>query len=183
MATRDRRDGAPDQAEGEHLAAEYLGRTDRRDPEELDHAARPLAHERQRDEGDREVLQDQRHDGGAEVRDDTRFRGCLVGDLGAGRGGDDLRRDGGRVRLTGAHGIALTLRSGAFDDGAVDRTRETRCEEPRIVHRDRIDGVHLDLDDALLAGAECAIRVVGRDDEDVGGARRQAAPRRPRGRR
>ena len=87
------RDQPADEHVGQELAGDHLRRVDRRDPEQLDDAARPLADERQRDEGDGQVLEDQREDRRAEEGEDPRLGRGDVAQLGLGRRGDDLGRD------------------------------------------------------------------------------------------
>ncbi len=164
----------PEQAERQDLATKHLGRADRRDPEELDDAARSLAHEGQRDEGDGQVLEDERQHGGSEVRDHARFGRRLVDDLRARRGRDDGWRDRRGVRLAGGDRVALALRRRPLDDRPIDGTRQTRGEEAGIVDRDRVDGIDLDLDDRLLAGIERGVGVFGGDDQHIGLAVREA---------
>ena len=100
---------APRSPNARTLPVEHLGRADRRDPEELDDAARALADERQGDERDRQVLEDQGEDGRREELDDVGLGRRDVVDLGAGRGGDHVGRDGRGLGIAGRDGIALAL--------------------------------------------------------------------------
>ena len=98
------RDHPADEQVGHDLPGDDLPGVDRRDPEELDDAARALANERQRDQRHGEVLEDQRQHSRAVERQDLRLRWRDVLDLGVRRGGDDLGWDrlGGRRRVDDA---------------------------------------------------------------------------------
>ena len=161
---------AADEQVGQDLAGDHLPGVDRRDPEQLDDAARPLPDEGERDERDGQVLEDEGEDRGPEVGEDPRLGRRDVLDLGARRGGDDLRWDHDRTGLGGRDRVAFGLLGRAADDRLVDRVRQVGGQEPGVVGAQRVDRVHADLDDRLLAGTKAGFGIGGGDDHHVDGA-------------
>jgi hypothetical protein len=101
-----------------------LGRRDRRDAEELEQAARPLANDREGDQGHRHVLEDQGEHRRPEELDDGRLRLGDVLEVRLRGRGDDVGRDGSGLRRAVADGVALAFRDRTLDDLAVDRCLE-----------------------------------------------------------
>ena len=93
-AQGDRRDGRPEEAEGDVLADQQLAAADRRDPEQVDEAAPAVALHGQGAQGDPDVLDDQGEHGQAVERQDRRL--C--------RGQVDRLGSGGRRQHLGASG-------------------------------------------------------------------------------
>ena len=151
----------------ETLPAHDLPGIDRRHPEKLDHAAGPLADEREGDKRHREVLQDKGEDGRAEVGEDPRLRRGSVRELG--RVGA-ATTSGGMAAAPGSERspIALALLGRAGDDRPVDRVRRApRRGSPRNSERTgSTASTRTSMTDCLPA-RNCGLGVLRGDDQDV----------------